>query len=278
MNRPRVALFAAGLAAAAAAIGWLASPAAAQAGCATGGIQTQATVDIDAPAPNSTVTGTVNVRGTATTPLVVGSVARVEVTFAGVTKTQTFSPSSNVTFNVPFDTTTFSPGAKSITVVACGALTEGSASISVNVPAPTTTTTAVSSGTTVASTPPASAQAGATTTVVGQAAPAGGPTTTVAGPTTTVTSSPPSTEAPAEPVVVPARPTTTRGDSRADAPLVLTEAPDDEGSGAPLWVGAVVGISGGLGLLFSAVSWRRRANLPEPMEPIDPELVDVGSS
>jgi hypothetical protein len=63
--------------------------------------------------------------------------------------------------------------------------------------------------------------------------------------------------------------------SGPDAPLVLTETPAKHSSGPPLWVGAVVGISGGLGLLFSAASWRRRSHSPLRAEPVDPDLVDV---
>lgn len=60
-----------------------------------------------------------------------------------------------------------------------------------------------------------------------------------------------------------------------DAPLILTEAPDDESPRKPLWVGAVVGISGGLGLLFSAASSRRRGRTPETAESVDPDLLEV---
>ena len=44
----------------------------------------------------------------------------------------------------------------------------------------------------------------------------------------------------------------------------------------PLWVGAVVGLSGAIGLGFSAASWRRRTHPPEHAEPVDPDLVEVG--
>jgi hypothetical protein len=260
--------------------GAIATPAAAQTGCSDESIATRAVVDIEAPAANSVVSGTVNVRGSASTTLVVNSLARVEITFAGVTKSQTYSPSSTVNFNIPFDTSGFSPGTKTIDVVACGALAYGEATRSVTVPQRAAATTVVTgSGTTAATAPPGSTSA-PQTTVVGQAAAGTGTPTTVAGAaggsTTTAASTPSTTEATPDPVVVPPQPTTTRVDPRANAPLVLTEAPDDDGSGTPLWVGAVVGISGGLGLLFSAVSWRRRANVPEPVEPVDPELVEVG--
>jgi hypothetical protein len=55
------------------------------------------------------------------------------------------------------------------------------------------------------------------------------------------------------------RPTTATG-----APVVLTESPPPHSPRPPLWVGAAVGISGGLGLAFSAVSWRRRSGAGGP--------------
>ena len=253
-------------------------------GCGGGSGLNTADVNIDEPAPNSVVSGqNVVVRGDARV-VSLGPLSRVEVSLAGMTKVHTASPSSSINFEVSFDVTNVPPGETSLQVVACGAfslagsLARGEAEITVRVQAtaaststsvPRTTTTGRSQGN-------ASAAAGAatttsvavtTTTRAGQAATAGSSTTVTAAPGPGAESA-----APAPAQTDPVRP------RASDAPLILTESDDDDSDSPPRWVGAVVGVSGGLGLLFSATSSRRRSRLPEaaePLEPSDTDLVDV---
>jgi hypothetical protein len=244
-------------------------------GCGGGtGLET-AEVTIDTPAPNAIVSGkNVTVRGSAQATL--GQLSRVEITLAGISKVRTSSPSSSIDFEASFDVSNVPPGETSLQVVACGAfnlagtLARGEAEIRVRVQASASSTT-----TTLAT----------ATSVARGASPAplaGGPTTSVAVTTTkagqTTTTSTPVTSVPqqdASPVTTRAEPVRPRA---TEAPLVLTEAPDDDSSGPPLWVGAAVGLSGGLGLLFSASSSWRRRRVPAPLEPLEPadaDLVDV---
>lgn len=247
--------------------------------CGAGTVLTAARVTIDAPAPNATVSGAnVEVRGSASTAL--GSLSRVEANLGGITKTDTADlPGPSISFDFSFDTTTLDPGQTTLSVVACGAggisgLARGEKSIPVTVqaaPSAATTTTVRTSTTAVtrggAAAAPAAGGAAASTVV---------PTTTAGqGPgvsQTTVASAPPATEAPA----IVSRPDPIRPRAGSDSPFVLTETPTRHSPRSPLWVGVVVGLSGGLGLLFSAVSWRRRAHQPQLAEPVDPDLVEVG--
>lgn len=259
-----------------------ARPAAAQTGCRAGSGLETAEISIDEPAANSTVTERdIRVRGKATAAL--GTLNRVEVTVAGVTKPSQFAPSGSLGFNVPFDLSGVSPGPVSVRVVACGTgnLTGVLAGgvhemrFTLQAPAPATTTPPTTAGSTPGSTVSSGGSTGgvvsATTT-----APVATTRPGQASSTTTPTSTPPTTEEAASQVAderpEPVRPTP----GRSDGPLVLTEADDDGSSGPPLWVGAVVGVSGGLGLLFSAASSRRRTRQAgQPVEPVDPDLVDV---
>lgn len=232
-------------------------PAGAQAAqCMQGTGLSASSIQIDSPAVNETVSGTVVVRGSARVSLV-GQLGRVEVTLGSVSKAQTFEPGSTLNFNVSLDASSLSTGSTSLKVVACGLLAYGERTINVNVAAPVVPTT-VPPATTTTVGGPGTTVVGATSTSVttasglpGQA----GATTSTRAPTT-VTTTPATTVAPA-----PAATTTTARPGR-DTPLVLTETPPKRSSGPPVWVGAVVGISGGLGLLFSARPWRRRTGLP----------------
>ncbi len=269
------------LLAAAAAFAAGASPAAAAEGCGSGGGVT-GVVTIDSPVPNAVVSGRFRVRGTASSGLPVGGINRVEVNLGGVSASADYDPGNAVDFDLPVDASNVAPGDRTLTVVACGgnsltgALSRGERSIPVKVEAAPVTTTVRTSTTAAASASAIGAGAGApstTTTAVGGAAAAavaaGGTSTTV-----TTTARPTTTQAEAR-APAAARPDPVRPRAGPDAPLVLTESPDRGSSGPPLWVGAVVGISGGLGLLFSAATWRRRAHGPVPAEPVDPDLVDV---
>src|SRR5205085_5122503 len=128
-------------------------------------------------------------------------------------------------------------------------------------PRATTTTAGPGPGPTTAG--PTSTTA---TTVAGAPVVAGATTSTKVA--TTTTTAVETTEAPPAPVTTTA--TTVRPAGR-DTPLVLTETPPKRSSGPPVWVGAVVGISGGLGLLFSARPWRRRGGPPNAGEPLEDE-------
>lgn len=237
----------------------------AQAACSTSGGLGSAQVTIDSPAPNESVSGTINVRGSAHASglNILGSLNRVEVTLGTVTKSQTFDPGTTLNFTVPVDTSTLAGGTTSLRVVACGTGVSGERSINVNVAAPGATTTAPRATTTTSAagggTPPTTV-AGATSTSVaaGAAGAQAAATTSTKVSTTTTTAAPTTTE-----VATTVAPPTTLASGR-QAPLVLTETPTKSKSGAPVWVGAVVGISGGLGLLFSARPWRRRGGPGSP--------------
>ena len=252
------------------------------AGCPSGGGLSAAQITIEAPSPNQSVSGTVTVRGVARLTLV-GSITRVEVSLGGVSAVQPFDATSEARFNLSLDASALPPGPTSLEVAACGPLAFGERSITVNVTAPaTTSSTARVTTTTVAG--PSTTSVGVTTTSVTTQA-GGGPVaagaTTSTRVTTTSTSTPPTTEAPA-----PVAPTTTAGTtprSGRDTPLVLTETPPRSSSGPPVWVGAVVGISGGLGLLFSARPWRRRSGVggrggggPGDLPSVDEDLISTG--
>ena len=247
--------------------------------CGSGTVLTAARVTIDAPAANATPSGSnVSVRGSASTAL--GSLSRVEANLGGMTKTDTVdSPGPSISFNFSFDTTTLDPGQTTLSVVACGAggisgLARGETSIPVTVqaaPSAATTTTVRTTATTVTRSGGATAAPAAAGRSSSTVAPTSTTTLGPGGSQTTLVSAPPATEAPG--LVSRAEPVRPRG---SEAPVVLTETPARHSPRSPLWVGVVVGVSGGLGLLFSALSWRRRAHHPQIAEPVDPDLVEVG--
>jgi hypothetical protein len=234
------------------------------------GVATPANVTIDTPAPNETLSGTVVVEGTAEGV----SLSKVVVTLAGQTRQHIFNPNGSLSFSSQFDTSTMNPGPATLRVVACSAnlaagvaLSRGERSIPVTIRGQTSTTAVRSSTTAPASgqAPAPGQQATASTTTPGA-------TTTTPGSSTTVTSSPTTTEprwdvAKSDPV---------RPDAAREGRMIITAGEDKKSPRPPLWVGAVVGLSGAIGLGFSAASWRRRAHAAEVAEPIDPDLVEVG--
>lgn len=227
--------------------------------CTQGAGLSPAQIQIDAPGPNETVSGTVAVRGTARVTLV-GQLSRVEVSLGSVSKAQTFEPGSVLNFNVSLDSSSLPTGSTNLTVTTCGLLAWAEKSVGVNVAAAPAVTTTLRATTTTVAGPGPTVVATSTpgTSVVALPVQAGGSTSTRVS--TTVTTAPPTTETPA------AAATTTTVATRPagrDTPLVLTETPPKSSSGPPVWVGAVVGISGGLGLLFSARPWRRRTGLAD---------------
>lgn len=231
----------------------------------TGGLISNVDVEVTSPAPGSVVTGSrVPVRGTASVALV-GALTQVQVSLGGATRTQTYEPSSEINFDLAVDTADLSTGPSFLSVTACGPLARGMRQFTVvyqRAPASSTTTVTAPATTAVGAVGGAS-----TTTVAAPTTVASQSTTTVAG-QTTLTSTPPTTafSPPATTIVEPRR-------TSARETVVLSDDPDEGSGGSPLWVGAVVGISGGIGLLFSATSWRRRQQ-PAP-EPLETDLVDV---
>lgn len=270
-------------------------PARAQSGCSGSGSGIgSVNVQVTDPAAGATVSGDVVVRGSASA-VVVGQLNHVDVSLGNASRGEDIDPGQSVSFEVHLDASKVNPGSANLVVVVCGLLARGEKRMVVTVapPAATTSTTpgsttsvpgspgttvspsttAVGSGTTVAGSSGGSAGGPASTVVVSGATKgstvAPSATTTVAGSPTTVGSSPGPTTAKADPV----RPKTTSPGGQ----VLLTDSPPKHGSGPPLWVGAVVGLSGGLGLLYSA-AWRRRGSGrgPRTAQPIeDPDLVDV---
>jgi hypothetical protein len=240
-------------------------------GCGVGPALGTAQVTIDEPSDGDTVSGRVTVRGRARANI--GQLSRVEGDLGGKSTFEEYDPSTTLDFELTFDVRNVAPGEAVLSVTACGsgnltgALARGVAEMTVQVEAPVTSTTASRTSSSLAV--PAGTFPGGTSTTVGV-------TTTRAGNPATGSSSTVAANQTAEPPLVLARPDPVRPKTGSDAPLVLTESPDSGSPRPPLWVGAVVGISGGLGLLFSASSSRRRGRLPEPAEPVDPDLVEVG--
>lgn len=249
----------------------LSGPAAAQSSCSEGaGL---ASVDVDRPFPNSVAIGQVRVEGSA--QAAVGfNLSRVEISVGGEPVTRTYEPSPSIEFSVLVDVRDLEPGPATVRVVACGtgltgALAQGEREFSITIQAPPSTTAPRASSTVPSQSGAAAGSdttAAPTTTRPGQADPIGATSTTAAPPTT-------------EPRVEVYQPEPVRPKSAGDAPVILTQTPADKSPRPPLWVGAVVGVSGALGLGFSAASWRRRTHGPQPAEPVDPadpDLVEVG--
>jgi hypothetical protein len=256
--------------------------------CGSGGGLT-GVVTIDSPAPNASVAGTVQVTGTASARPV-GTLTRVEATLGGASDAGTYPAAATIEFSLTLDVSNVAPGRNTLTVTACGtssltgALSRGSASVPVVVKdASAATTTTVGQTTTTAATRSSgssgSSAAGATTTTTSATADAAGAVVGRGAATSTTATSSPSTTttavaAPA-PVAPAAKSDQPKARSGSNRPVVLTETPAKHGSGKPLWVGAVVGVSGVIGVMFSAATWRRRTHVPEYAEPIDADLVDV---
>ena len=261
-----------------------AGAAAAETGCGSGSGLT-GSVTIDSPAPNASVSGTVEVSGTASAGPV-GTLSRVEATLGAASASKTYDANPSIDFSLTLDVSNVAPGRNTLTVTACGtngltgALSRGSASVPVVVKdvSAVTSTTAGRTTTTAASGSSGSVPAGATTTTSAGTSAAAAVAAKGAATSTTATSSPPtSTTAVAAPTTVAAgaKSEPSRVRTGSNRPVVLTETPATHGSGKPLWVGAVVGVSGVIGVVLSAASRRRRTHPTVYAEPVDPDLVDV---
>lgn len=274
---PRLRRLAFALVAGGLAVAWPVQPAGAQVegSCPSDTILSTVDVRVASPERGATVTGpSVRVRGTASA--LIGEVSRVEVTFAGKSVARNYSLSNSIDFDVTVDAADVPGGLAGVRVVACGSGARGDDQFSVvyQPRAAATTTSVAQSSTTVVSTPGGSAPASTTTLAAapGATVPAGQPTTTT--PSQTTLASQPTTTV-AAPAATSARDEPVRPGRNTDGSIVLSDSPDEGSSRPPLWVGAVVGVSGAVGLLFSATTWRRR-HQPQPLEPVDPDLVEVG--
>lgn len=229
------------------------SPASAQGtiACPAQGL-TLAAVEITSPKGDSTITaGAQRVSGR-----LFEGLTRVELYIDGVLTNAVTVPQGQETFDLGWQATASLPRSVAIRVVACGSglgqLVRASDEVRVRL-TPVDTTRPSSSSTVVS--PPTSAPvrttvaSTATTTAAAGAAAAANSTTTSRPEATTVPATVPATKAP------PAT-TATR---QANTPLVLSEKADEDEPGPPLWVGAVVGLSGTLGLALSAAISRRSA-------------------
>ncbi|MFP5318281.1 MAG: hypothetical protein ACLGI2_08295 [Acidimicrobiia bacterium] len=261
-----------------------AAPAAAQGegSCPTDGVLSPVEVRVTSPGRGATVTGpSVTVRGSASALL--AELTRVEVTFGDQSVARNYSPGSPIDFELTVDASAVAAGPTSVRVVACSSSVRGEDRFTVTYQpraAAATTTSPARPATTSVSSP--GAATGATTTTAGPAAGpavangATAPTSTTPGQTTVANQPTTTVAAPDAPAPAAAnRPQPVRPGTNVDGNVVLSDSPDEGSSRPPLWVGAVVGLSGGIGLLFSATTWRRRHQVP-PLEPVDPELVEVG--
>lgn len=257
-------------------------PAAAQSdgSCPTEGVLSPVEVRVTSPARGTTVTGpSVMVRGSASALL--AELTRVEVTFGEETVARNYAPDSPIDFELTLDASDVAAGTTSVRVVACSSTVRGEDRFTVTYQprAAATTTSPARPSTTSVSSP--GGAGGATTTTAGPAAGpavlngATAPSTTTPGQTTVASRPTTTVAAPEAPAAAGERPEPVRPGTNADGNVVLSDSPDEGSSRPPLWVGAVVGVSGGIGLLFSATTWRRRHQAP-PLEPVDPELVEVG--
>jgi len=246
------------------------SVAVAQTSC--GAVPIGAQVTIDKPSAGA-VTLPFVVSGRASSTL---GLSRVDLLIGGtvvVSRTYPAATSLNFEFNVTSDEAP--PGARSLSVVACStglSLVRGqSAAVAIDVRLPVATTiTTAASATTVPST-----RADPATTVVAAPAPAPilSPTTSKPGPVKKVLTPPPrDREAPADPEAL----SDTSADAAADRPIRLTDGEKAKGSDRPpLWVGAVVGLSGLAGLTLSGLV-RRRSTPTGPEGPADPGAPSQG--
>jgi len=250
----------------------VAAPAAAAGSCPSGIVAT-GRVDITSPRSGESVSGHVQVRGTASG---VTGLSRVELQVNGSTvASQTSAPQNPLPFNLTWDASGFGTGTAHLRVVACssgvvGSLGDGGqGDVTVNVTAPSATTTTVAAGVVVAPGTTTSLP-GSTTTVRGQVKPSTSSTST----TVVAAGAPPSrgddpqTGTPPKPpdLALPgrlARPESARSSARP-----------------PLWVGAVVGVPGVAGLALSVFRRRRNSHGSVPGPPMgvgdEAGLLDLG--
>lgn len=266
-----------------------AAPARAQSGtgCPTQFLPLLATVELTQPEAGATVSGRVTVAGEATGPLL----NHVELVVRGeVVASRALEGDGEVkSFALTWDASSAPTGITTLQVVACGddgaiipKLVGGKATREVRVQAPAPTTTSAPSTTVARRAPAAPAAPGGPTSTAaapGVGASADSTTTSVAATSTTAGEAADDAE-----VTVPAErgePSESEilaGPARPGA-LTLTEGSDDSGPGPPLWVGIVVGISGTIGLLLSALFRRSHAEADDDEEEyeseLDPDLVEV---
>lgn len=258
-----------------------AGPAAAQdSRCPAEGINL-ASIEVTEPAANATVRGPVRVAGRAMALL---PLTRVELIVGGqLVDSRTFPPTEGARdFELTWAAAGATPGRVTMRIVACngglGVLARGERSFDVQLAAAATSTTSATA-TTVAPTPTTAKGSPSTTTAAGGQA----TTPTAAGSTSVVPAAGQVSDT--LPITVPITPTTVR--RLADGlqigptqprPLTLTEGGSEGGPGRPIWVGLVVGVSGMLGLVLSAIFRRHHASPPpgpDSQAAADPDLVEV---
>lgn len=217
----------------------------AQSGCPGAGVSA-ASVDVVSPRPGEQVRGVVVVRGRVSAPL---AVSRVELQVGrSIVDAQSFRETPSADFSLSWDATRAPAGQASLRVMACGqgiggVLVQGSTTVAVEVlavPAPTQ---------------------GATSTSVGTPTTVSPTTTSSLSPSTSTSTTRTSTTLPATTTTQPLPDLLT--EERAVGPagrLLPGEAAASEGRRSyPVWVGAVVGLSGLAGLVVSrAISGRRQ--------------------
>lgn len=244
------------------------SVAVAQTSC--GAVPIGAQVTIDKPSAG-VVTLPFVVSGRAVSTL---GLSRVDLLIGGtVVASRTYPASTNLNFEFSVGSNEAPPGARSVSVVACSAglsLVRGqSPAVVVDVqklPVAATTTT-----TTAPTAPVASITPAPSTTVVAVPVTDRSTTTTSkpVGARKVLTPPPRDREAAADPEGL----ADTSADAAADRPIRLTDGDRDKGSGRPpLWVGAVVGLSGLGGLVLSGLVRRRSAptDATDPTDPTEP--------
>lgn len=265
-------------------------------------------VSITDPEPGARVSGVVRVRGRADGALLLN---QVELYAGGrLVDTRTFGAGSGVReFELSWDATGAPTGTTQLRVVACagnllGDVARGAAGIQVQVTAPATTTTAPvggggsGGGPGPGATSPTSVPASNSPTTLAPTSGVTGPGATGPGattgatapgaPTTTSANSSSTTAAPGDRrAEAPAAPASRRGQATEDelagparpGALTLTEGTPEDRPGPPLWVGIVVGLSGTIGLVLSAIFRRHHpAPVHEPVDEddeVDADLVGV---
>lgn len=252
------------------------APAGAQgtiAACPTQGL-TLAAVEITSPKADSTITaGAQRVTGR-----VFEGLTRVELYVDGVLADARSIPQGQETFDLGWQATASIPRSVTIGVVGCGSgigqLLRASDEVRVRL-TPVDTTRPTSSSTVV--TPPTSAPVPTTLASTATTTAAAGAAGAAGGAASTTTTSPQATTVPPAVPATTAPPATT-ATRQANAPLVLSEKADEDEPGPPLWVGAVVGLSGTIGLALSAVISRRSAaKAAQGQLPVDRLDADDGS-
>jgi hypothetical protein len=217
----------------------------AQSGCPGVGVSA-ASVDVVSPRPGEQVRGVVVVRGRVSAPL---AVSRVELQVGrSIVDAQSFRETPSADFSLSWDATRAPAGQASLRVVACGqgiggVLVQGSSTVAVDVvavPAPTQAATSTSVGTPTTVSPST--------------------TTSSLSPSTSTSTTRTSTTLPATTTTQALPDLLTEGRAVGPAGRLLPGevAASEGGRSYPIWVGAVVGLSGLAGLALSRVLTGRR--------------------